>query len=338
MAMKLYPESAVQDIADAIREKSGSSDTYKVSEMANAIENIPSGGGITSDEWATGTISGDINVGTSDVRVRTFQGAPITSVTGTGTGTVYGYAFSGCTSLRTVSLGFTTVNTYVFNGCTALTSVNLPNATSLGEGSFKNCRALVTFNAPNVKSVGQDAFYGCSSLTSIDLTKVNTSLGAQGIFQNCTALTDLYAPHATKFATSGSSTASGCTALISARFPRVSSNTVRSSTFTNDTNLKLVDLGKSQTIASAGNIFTGCSALEVLILRNTSVCTISRRTDFASVTSPVTVYVPSSLKASYEANTNWAAYVAAEKVTFANLEGSPYEAVDFVYNGIPATS
>ena len=35
----------IQDIADAIRSKNGSSDTYMISEMADAIENIPSGGG-----------------------------------------------------------------------------------------------------------------------------------------------------------------------------------------------------------------------------------------------------------------------------------------------------
>ena len=47
MANKLYEESNIRDIANAIRNKSGSSDTYKVSEMANAILNIPSGGGTT---------------------------------------------------------------------------------------------------------------------------------------------------------------------------------------------------------------------------------------------------------------------------------------------------
>lgn len=44
MSKKLYEESYIQDIADAIREKNGSTETYKVSEMAEAIENIPSGG------------------------------------------------------------------------------------------------------------------------------------------------------------------------------------------------------------------------------------------------------------------------------------------------------
>lgn len=41
---KLYEESSVQDIADAIREKNGGAEKYKVAQMAAAVRNIPSGG------------------------------------------------------------------------------------------------------------------------------------------------------------------------------------------------------------------------------------------------------------------------------------------------------
>ena len=44
MANKLYEESNIKDIADAIREKNGSTDTYTVAQMGSAIRNIPSGG------------------------------------------------------------------------------------------------------------------------------------------------------------------------------------------------------------------------------------------------------------------------------------------------------
>lgn len=46
MAKKLYEESNIQNIADAIRTKNGSTDNYKVSEMADAINDIPSGGNL----------------------------------------------------------------------------------------------------------------------------------------------------------------------------------------------------------------------------------------------------------------------------------------------------
>ena len=42
MAKKLYEESSVQDIAAAIREKTGGTETYKVAQMGNAVRAIPS--------------------------------------------------------------------------------------------------------------------------------------------------------------------------------------------------------------------------------------------------------------------------------------------------------
>lgn len=44
---KLYEETDIQNIANAIREKVGTADTFKVSEMANAISNIESGNNAT---------------------------------------------------------------------------------------------------------------------------------------------------------------------------------------------------------------------------------------------------------------------------------------------------
>lgn len=42
---KLYEETDIQNIANAIREKTKSTDTFKVSEMANAISNIKTNNG-----------------------------------------------------------------------------------------------------------------------------------------------------------------------------------------------------------------------------------------------------------------------------------------------------
>lgn len=38
---KLYEEAAVQDIADAIREKTGGAETYKIAQMGGAVRSIP---------------------------------------------------------------------------------------------------------------------------------------------------------------------------------------------------------------------------------------------------------------------------------------------------------
>ena len=63
MAKKLYEESNIQAIADAIREKNGQSARYKVAEMADAIL-VLNAGGSGSAQSATGTMAGS---GSSDM-------------------------------------------------------------------------------------------------------------------------------------------------------------------------------------------------------------------------------------------------------------------------------
>ena len=55
MSKKLYEESDVQAIANAIRTKNGLTDTYTVSQMAAAISAIETGGGGLPEGMATGT-------------------------------------------------------------------------------------------------------------------------------------------------------------------------------------------------------------------------------------------------------------------------------------------
>lgn len=69
MTKKLYEEASVQAIADAIRGKNGQSTTYKIADMAQAITDIPSGGGAPSF-WTGGlnpqlvdTITMEYNLG-----------------------------------------------------------------------------------------------------------------------------------------------------------------------------------------------------------------------------------------------------------------------------------
>lgn len=40
MANKLYEEASVQDIANALREKNGTTNTYKIAEMGAAVRQI----------------------------------------------------------------------------------------------------------------------------------------------------------------------------------------------------------------------------------------------------------------------------------------------------------
>lgn len=51
MANKLYNDTSVKAIADAIRAKNGKTDTYTVAEMAGAINDIPTGSGVERVTW-----------------------------------------------------------------------------------------------------------------------------------------------------------------------------------------------------------------------------------------------------------------------------------------------
>lgn len=51
MANKLYNDTSIKAIANAIRAKNGKTDTYTVGEMAGAINDIPVGSGIERVEW-----------------------------------------------------------------------------------------------------------------------------------------------------------------------------------------------------------------------------------------------------------------------------------------------
>lgn len=67
---KLYREEDIRAIATSIRAKSGTTDTMKVSEMAAAIEAIPTGGG---EEYIT-TIVGDTSSATNGTLDCSFLG------------------------------------------------------------------------------------------------------------------------------------------------------------------------------------------------------------------------------------------------------------------------
>ena len=224
----------------------------------------------------------------------------------------------------------TTVVAHLFNGCTALETVSLPNCSALADYAFNGCTNLESFSSTtNITNVGRAAFMNCSSMTSFPFDKLtgNAVNGSQDIFNGCSSLTKIYAPHATGVGGFTGTQFAYCTALVSARFPACTS-AMRAGTFNGDSSLKLADLGSCSNIGSAGTIFNSCTNLEVLILRKTSMAAV-RSTEFANATNKIDVYVPSNLVSTYQSGTNWSTLYANDKVQFLALENSPYEATDF---------
>ena len=207
MALKLYSDSDIQDIADAIRGKNGLSTTYKVSQMAAAITAIPTGGASHEDELLNGTLSG------------AYENANVTSVRS--------YTFNGFTGLTSVSLpNITATATSMFNGCTSLASVSLPKVTSIsGTDVFKNASALNSLYLPKVTSCAANSFRDCK--VKILVFPAVASSGTNFVNQNTTVKT---VDFGTSYATMGDYTFNGSTAvdtLILRRTSRVALSNVR---------------------------------------------------------------------------------------------------------------
>lgn len=330
--MKLYPESAIQNIASAIREVGGGTSTYKVNQMGAAI------GALNvidpTIEFITRTISGNLIIPSS-----------ITSLKD--------YTFYECSNLSTVyGEGCTSISRSAFYSCQNLTSVNFPACIFIGESAFYNCRNLVTANFPSVKSmwgrfpncrnlkeinfplcssIGQYCFYYCSNLSSVNLPickSVNSMAFAccsalvsidlpacssvqQACFSACTNLTTINLPSCTHIGYAG---IQRCPVLVSISLPNCTY--ISYYAFGACRALPSISLPKVSLISTYA--FSGCYNLLSIYLLSTSVVSLANSNTFLST--PIagyttstggvygSIYVPSSLLASYKAATNWTVY------------------------------
>ena len=177
------------DVADAIRTKTGSSETIIASDFDTEIENIPSGGGDLGD-YFNSTIP--ISSTTSGVNEMIKQ-IPADTVFPTTNGQ---RLFYDCKSLISIPLfdasKFTNM-LYTFHGCRSLTSIPLLDTSNvtLMNNTFYDCKSLTSIPLLNTSNVTQmsSMFAFCSSLTSIpqfNTSKVNTM---QSMLSYCTNLT-----------------------------------------------------------------------------------------------------------------------------------------------------
>lgn len=279
MANVLVQESSLSAIADAIREKNGTQNTYKPAQMASAIEAI-SGGGITP----TGTINITTN-GTHDVTQ--YASANVNVPTGGSTPT-------GTKQISITENGTTTED--VTNYASAEITVNVPssggggsnelkallentltsiesNATSIKTGSFQGSSNLETASFPLATEIGSGAFADTSKLTSLSIPSVTT------IVANAFNRTKL-----------GTFIAPSCT-------------TVGNTCFNGSTSLTGAEFGTS--VAFGNSVFYSCTNLNLVVFRGSSVTTFTNGTSFngtkfAAGKAGGTIYVPNSLKSAYE--------------------------------------
>ena len=159
--VRLFEDTNIKAIADAIRAKLGTNTTYKTSEMASAIHEIGN----------------------------TMLDGSITSVSSKVT-KINDYALAKCANLTFVSFPFaTSMGTYAFYNCTNLASAYFPLVQNVGSMALGYCTALTRAVFPEVTSLGDSAFVGCKNVEQLDFHKYMT-IGNYA-FRYCHSLTAL---------------------------------------------------------------------------------------------------------------------------------------------------
>lgn len=147
----LTDDTNYKAIADAIREKNGTTETYKPSEMAGAIKML-------SANSSGGDFEALVN------RNMTTLDCDLSNVGE--------YAFACCNQLTTANFpNLITVAGQGFYKCVALSSVNLPVAQTLGQNAFSGCKGLQRVVFPEVTSIGAYLFSNCDNLEMVDFHK-----------------------------------------------------------------------------------------------------------------------------------------------------------------------
>ena len=181
----------------------GGGTTYKPSEMAQGILDIPSGGGWTTDGIASGTEpNGAITINAnnvSDIRRNAFyQCRGITELTIVGT-PYFGYeAFRGCSNLETINArdltyiksGYYGSQTNVFYGCTKLKGIVLPSLDgsvyNIDANNVRDCTSLKYADINNLSKLGDRIFSGCTVFDTLIIRKTGgvPTLSGLPVFEN----------------------------------------------------------------------------------------------------------------------------------------------------------
>lgn len=348
MAEYLINEETLNDIADAIRSKSRSTEDIKAKDMATNINNIN-----TAESILEKTIESYTNESLLSVSAYAFYACKnLSTVNFPNCITVYHNAFGYCYNLQNASFpNCEKLSTYAFNYCKSLPTIDLPNCSIVDQSAFEGCCNLQHINIPKCSSIGAYAFRECSKLQSISSSLVTTiqtmafyacdSLSIVD-FPNCTTIGqsafkhgrgfDVVFPKCTRINNYGLWSARSISlpvcsylgsraveyALFSeATFPAC--KTVGIEAFAYSKNVEQMHFPMCVTISSGA--FLSCSKLTSLYLEGESVVTLGNATAFQNT--PISnstyigtfgsIYVPASLVDSYKSATNWVVY--ADRIT-----------------------
>ena len=192
-------KSIKSDIKNAIIQKGGSV-TDAFGTYAQAITNLPSGGGggtEIEDALVEGTISEYYNDRISRVGGYAFAYySALTSIDLPNCSYIGSNAFKFCSKLTSVNLpNCKYIDGEAFEGCSSLSSIDLPNCTLISNNAFIHCLSISIIRIPVCSSISNNIFYNCTNLTQVYLNSVTSVTTIQSnTFNKCPNLTSVYVP------------------------------------------------------------------------------------------------------------------------------------------------
>lgn len=222
-------------------------------------------------------------------------------------------------------------------------NINLQTATKIGDYAFYGT-SITGINAPYVTSLGTQAFSN-TEITELDnsfplMVPSTSNLSSNGyVFANMKKLKRVYLPNTGCWAAK-LDTFRSCGELLVLRLPNQSGDAEQRAT-TDCKKLKIIDWGNGRIHS---NEFSNNNALQIIILRaTTALQTLSNTNAFTNTpflgynSLSGTIYIPQvfynhlgdGTSNDYQSATNWSTLYSGGHCTFAKLEGSPYEQIDW---------
>lgn len=182
------------DVATAIRNKKGTTDTIVASNFDTEIESIESGGGDVSEYFGPASSGDTANGGYSGISSSILKIPDDFTFLSTSAS----YMFTGCKNLKSIPQLDTSgikYMSYMFSYCSSLETIPLldtSNVITMGN-MFQYCTNLKTIpllDTSNNTEINY-MFRDCSSLTSIPLINISKCKQMQHTFSGCSSLTEI---------------------------------------------------------------------------------------------------------------------------------------------------
>lgn len=318
MSLKLYEENDVQRLADTIRNKNGTIDKYKLSEMPEAVNNIRTAEDLDTELTALETEANDLDLeidklpdryaGQYNVKQIINGDECRLEINEAPTERYYANKLNSIidgtvTELTEQDLmGVTRIGDYAFYKKNTLSSITIPDSvTSIGSEAFSRCSNLTSITIPDsVTSIGDEAFFYCRSLTSITIPNSVTSIGSYA-FDGCSKLSSITIPDSV--ISIGGSAFYGCTSLTTITIPE-NVTSIGNQAFYYCSSLSSVTY-KGQAPNIQSSTFGYCSKVQLYDFRNCTTVPSLYSTSTLGHKSGCQIVIPDALYDEWQQATNW---------------------------------